>query len=110
MILTPRIGAVVFVLLLIGSLTFAGIEVTAWLGPMSSHGMNVMHVGGYVLQVAPDKNFVFETDAKEKLAFVCGTNCRASLRHLQRHVKEKAHTDVYYFQGPNHELLVMDVD
>jgi hypothetical protein len=110
MIFTPRICVSIFVLLLIGVLTFAGVTVAAWLGPMSAHGTNVMHVGGDVLQVGPGKNFVFETDTKEKLAFVCGTGCRASLRHLQRHVKEKAHTDVYYIQGPDHELLVKDVD
>jgi hypothetical protein len=110
MILTPRIGATIFVLLLIGVLAYAGVAVAARLGPMSAHGTNVMHVGGDVIQVGPGKNFVFETDTKEKLAFICSTDCRASLRHLQRHVKEKAHTDVYYILGPGHELLVKDVD
>jgi hypothetical protein len=110
MVFTPRIGATIFVFLLIGILAWAGVAAAAWLGPMSAHGTNVMHVGGDVLQVGPGKNFVFETDTKEKLAFVCSTGCRASLRHLQRHVKEKAHTDVYYIQGPDHELLVKDVD
>lgn len=110
MIFTPRIGAAIFVVLLIGVLTCAGVVIAAWLGPMSAHGTNVMHVGGNIIQVGPDRNFVFETDTNEKLAFVCSTDCRASLRHLVRHVKEKAHTDVYYIQGPNHELLVRDVD
>jgi len=77
---------------------------------MSAHGTNVMHVGGVVMQVGPGKSFVFETDTKEKLDFVCSTDCRASLRHLVRHAKEKVHTDVYYILGPNHELLVKDVD
>ena len=39
-----RIGAAIFVLLLIGSLAFAGVAVAAWLGPMSAHGTNVIHV------------------------------------------------------------------
>ncbi len=105
-----RIGAAIFVLLLIGSLAFAGVAAAAWLGPMGAHGMNVMHADGDVIQVGPGKNFVLETATGQKMAFVCGTGCRASLRHLQRHLKEKAHTDVYYVQGPNHELLVVDAD
>jgi hypothetical protein len=105
-----RIGAAIFVLLLIGSLAFAGVAVAAWLGPMSAHGTNVMHVGGDVIHVGPGKNFVLETPTGKEMAFVCSTDCRASLRHLQRHLKEEAHTDVYYVQGPNHELLVVDVD
>lgn len=105
-----RIGAAIFVVLLIGSLAFAGVGVAAWLGPMGAHGTNVMHVGGDVIHVGPGKNFVLETDTGRTMAFVCGTNCRASLRHLQRHLKEKAHTDVYYVQGTNRELLVVDAD
>jgi hypothetical protein len=108
--IATRIKAVIFVFLLIGSLAVAGIAVAAWLGPMSAHGTNVMHVGGSVLQVGPGRDFVFKTDNDKQMAFLCDTGCRASLRHLVRHVKEKAHTDVYYIQGPNHELLVMDVD
>ncbi len=105
-----RIGAAIFVLLLIGSLAFAGVAAAAWLGPMSAHGTNVMHVGGNVIHVGPGKNFVLETATGNEMAFACSTGCRASLRHLQRHFKEQAHTDVYYVRGPNHELLVVDVD
>lgn len=110
MIFSPRTGATIFVILLLGILGYVGIALASWLGPMSAHGTNVMHVGGDVIEVGPGRNFVFETDTKEKLDFVCSTDCRASLRHLVRHVKEKAHTDVYYILGPNHELLVKDVD
>ena len=105
-----RTGAVVFVILLIGSCLFAGIALVAWLGPMSAHGTNVTHADGTVIQVEPDRNFVLKTEEGQELSFVCSTGCRASLRHLLRHLKEKAHTDVYYVQGPGHELLVVDVD
>lgn len=105
-----RISASIFVFLLISVLSITGIAVIAWLGPISVHGTNVMHVDGTVIKVEPDRNFVFKTESGEELAFVCSTNCRASLRHLVRHLKEKAHTDVYYVQGPNHELLAVDVD
>jgi len=105
-----RISATIFVLLLIGGLAGTGVAIASWLGPMSAHGTNVLHVGGTVVRVGPEKNFAFKTDANEEMAFVCTTSCRASLRHLVRHVKEKAHTDVYYVQGANHEWLVIDVD
>ncbi len=108
--ISTHVRAAIFVLLLIGCLAWAGVAVVAWLGPASAHGTNVMHVGGYVIRLGPGKDFVFETDSGEKMAFVCSTGCRASLRHLLRHVKEKAHTDVYYIPGPNHELLVVDAD
>ena len=107
---STRMGAAIFVLLLIGGLAFAGVAVTAWLGPISAHGTNVMHVGGKVTQVGPGRNFIFETTANTKMEFVCSTDCRASLRHIVRHLKEKANTDVYYVQGPTGMLLVKDVD
>lgn len=110
MLFTPRISAAIFVVLLIGILGSAGVALVSWIGPMSTHGSNVLHVGGDVIEVGPGRNFLFETDAKKQLSFVCRTDCRASLRHLVRHVKEKAHTDVYYVLGPDHELLVRDVD
>jgi hypothetical protein len=105
-----RTGATIFVLLVLGSLSIAGIAATAWFGPMLTHGTNVMHVDGIVTYVQPNRDFIFETADGDKLPFVCTANSRASLRHLTRHLKEKAHTDVYYVQGPNHELLVVDVD
>jgi hypothetical protein len=108
--LFTRAGAAICVILLIGGLSMAGITLIAWLGPMSTHGTNIMHTGGTVIEVGPDRDFVFETGTGKDLNFVCTTRCRASLRHLLRHLKEKAHTDVYYVQGPGHELLAVDVD
>lgn len=108
--ISARAGATIIVLLLVGTLSIVGVGLAAWLGPMSAHGTNVMHVGGKVLEVQPNRDFVFETDENVKMSFVCITTCRASLRHLVRHVKEKAHTDVYYVQGPGSVLQVIDVD
>lgn len=105
-----RIGATIFIFLLMGAFVFVGIAGVAWLGPISAHSTNVMHVGGTVIRMGLDKNFVLKTGTDEELAFVCSTDCRASLRHLVRHLKEKANTDVYYVQRPNHELLAVDAD
>jgi hypothetical protein len=105
-----RTSAVIFVILLLGSLTWAGVAVASWLGPMSAHGTNVMHVNGLVTNVGPGKDFTFMTADGAKMSFVCNTNCRASQLHLVRHLREKASTDVYYIPGPNHELVVIDAD
>ena len=108
--ISARISATIIVLVLVGGLACAGVVLAAWLGPASAHGTNVLHVHGKVVEVGPGKNFMFETDAKKDLFFVCSTGCRASLQHLTRHVKEKAPTDVYYIQGVDRKLLVVDVD
>lgn len=105
-----RMGAAIFVVLLMGVLGIVGISVTAWLGPMSTHGTNVMSVHGEVINVGPGKNFTFEVTDGRKLFFICSTNCRASERHLIRHLKEDAATDVYYISGPNKELIAIDAD
>lgn len=106
----PRVRAAIFVLLLIGVLASTGVVLLAWLGPASAHGTNVMHVGGYVTHLGPGKDFLFETDSGQTMAFACDSDCRASQRHLLRHLKEKAHTDVYFIAGPGREWLVVDVD
>jgi hypothetical protein len=108
--ISARMSAIIIVLALVGGLAFTGVVMTAWLGPMSAHGTNVLHVGGKITEVGPGKDFVFETNTHQQLDFVCDKNCRASLRHLIRHVKEKAPTDVYYVKGPGRELQVIDVD
>lgn len=108
--LSTRARAIIFVLLLIGGLASLVTWMVVWLGPVSAHGADVMHAAGDVISVGPDKNFVLETATGQKITFVCGIGCRASSRHIQRHLKEKAHTDVYYVQGPHDELIVVDAD
>ena len=105
-----RVGAAIFVILLISGFAFVGVAGAAVLGPMSAHGTNVDHVGGKVIQIGPGRDFVFKTNAGIQVDFICGLNCRASLRHLQRHLKEGAPTDVYFVQGPGKLLQVIDVD
>ena len=108
--LSPRVRAAIFVFLLVGGLALTAVWMVAWLGPISVHGTAVIHADGDVISVGPGRNFVLETAVGKKIAFVCNTDCRASSRHLQRHLKEKAHTDVYYVQGPHDQLLAVDTD
>ena len=106
----PRIAAAVFVLLLIGSIALVSVGAVALLGPTFAHGTNVAHADGKIVAIGPGKKFTLETTAGQRLSFQCEAQCRASLGHMQRHLREQAHTDVYYILGPNKSLMALDVD
>ncbi|QBD80611.1 hypothetical protein EPA93_33415 [Ktedonosporobacter rubrisoli] len=107
---SPRITAAIIVLLLIGIFSLGGIVGVSWLGPRLVHGSNVEHEDGTIIGIGPGKNFVLKNTGGQKLHFECSDQCRASLGHLQRHLSEKAHTDVYYMREADGVLLVIDVD
>jgi hypothetical protein len=104
-----RLGAAVFVLLLIGVLALVGIGAVSVIGPRLAHGSNVRHMDGFITDLGPGKDFILKT-VSQSVRFQCGNQCRASLGHLQRHLREHAKTDVYYIQRPGNILLVIDVD
>ncbi|HEY4384011.1 MAG TPA: hypothetical protein VGN34_05985 [Ktedonobacteraceae bacterium] len=106
----PRVIAVFIILLLIGSFAIAGIGITSWLGPKLAHGTDVKHAAGKILSIQNGRDFTFLTKEGQHMSFECRTQCRGSLGHMQRHVNEKAPTDVYYIQGPGNTLQVIDVD
>lgn len=110
MIIFPRIAAAVFVLLLIGGLSLACIGGLAHIGPELLYGGNVAHAAGKIIFIGPGKDFVLETARRQQLHFQCGVQCRASLAHMQRHLREHANTDVYYIEGQNNSLLALNVD
>ena len=107
----PRLYAAVVVLLLIGSLTIVGVVAVMTIGPRLAHGSNVQHVSGKIVNISgPDRDFTFQTAKGGLLKFQCRNQCRATAGHMQRHIAEKASTDVYYQQGPDNTLLAIDVD
>jgi hypothetical protein len=106
----PRIAAAIFVFLLIGSLSLAFVGGVALIGPMFSHGDNVAHADGKIISIGPDRDFVLETTSGGHLVFLCADQCSASLGHMQRHLLEHAHTDVYYIDGPDKSLMALNVD
>ena len=106
----PRIAAAIFVFLLIGSLSLVCVGSVALIGPAFLHGDNVAHADGKIISIGPDRDFVLETANRQRLVFQCTDQCHASLGHMQRHLRERAHTDVYYVQGPNNSLMAMNVD
>ena len=106
----PRIAAIVCVVLLIGSIGIAGIGAVALFGPALAHGNNTEHAAGQIVAVGPGEDFTLQTTSGKSMSFQCAAQCRASLGHLQRHLREHAHTDVYYIQGPGDALMALDVD
>ncbi len=106
----PRIAAAIFVFLLIGSLSLVCAGGVALVGPMLIHGGDVEHTDGRIISIGPDKDFVLETASGQHLVFQCGDQCRASLGHMQRHLRERAHTDVYYIEGTGKRLMALNVD
>ncbi|HLI91764.1 MAG TPA: hypothetical protein VKV37_23960 [Ktedonobacteraceae bacterium] len=109
----PRLKAFICVLLLIGGLSLVGIWGVATIGTRLAHGSNVEHAAGVIVHIGPGMDFVLKTASGQVLDFQCAAHCRASPGHLQRHYREKAHTDVYYVdvrQGAKQILEVVDVD
>ena len=108
--LVPRIAAAIFVCLLIGALSLACVGAVALVGPMFAHGENVAHTDGKIISIGPGKDFVLETASGQHFDFQCTSQCRASLGHMQRHLREHAHTDVYFVQGQDNTLMALNVD
>jgi hypothetical protein len=106
----PRVAAALVVVALIGSVALVSIGIVAELGPMIAHGSNVEHEAGTIVAIGPGKDFVLLTSDGQRLSFLCAAQCRASLGHMQRHMRERAHTDVYYLPGPDRSLMALDVD
>jgi len=106
----PRVAAAIFVCLLIGSMSLAWVGAVALIGPMFANGDNGVHADGKIVSIGPGRDFVLVTASGRRFVFQCTDQCRASMEHMQRHLREHAHTDVYFVQGPNNSLMALSVD
>ena len=106
----PRVAAAIFVCLLIGSMSLAWVGAVALIGPMFANGDNGVHADGKIVSIGPGRDFVLVTASGRRFVFQCTDQCRASMEHMQRHLREHAHTDVYFVQGPNNSLRALNVD
>ncbi len=107
--LTPRVKAALCVLLLIGGWVLGVVGVVNSVGPALAHDTKSDHVAGKITRIVGGMNFQFKTSNGKILTFQCTTKCRASLGHMQRHINEKATTDVYYIKDDD-VFLARDVD
>ena len=108
--MVPRLAAALFVVVFIGILSAACIAGCALFATVLTHGNMLEHADGRIISLGPGKDFVLQTATGSSLRFRCDSACHASLPHMQRHLHEGAHTDVYYVAGANNILLAVDVD
>ncbi|GHO44201.1 hypothetical protein [Ktedonospora formicarum] len=101
MVFFARLKAGLLVLLLMGGLIGIGVLGTQMVGNHFSQANATQHAQGKIIKImGPEKDFQLLLADKRVLSFHCGTGCRASLSHMQRHLTEKATTDVYYLITP----------
>ena len=106
----PDLCGIGFVVMLIGCLSFASISLLdISVSPLSSEP-TMSYAQGVLVTVSPDRDFVLLTTQGMYLHFRCAIACRASLGHLQRHLREHASTDVYYEVSSQNILLAHYVD
>lgn len=108
-----RMKAAVIVIVLIGGITLGCMELLIVMEPAVTSVRYADHVNGLVKHVdqnAQGLTFELQTSTGHVMSFTCEKECRATLGHLQRHIREKAKTDVYYIDGPNNSLIALDVD
>lgn len=108
--IVPRIVAAFFVCVLIGSLGLVIIGGGALLGPVLAYGANVRHDAGTIVALGPGTDFVLKATSGQDMHFHCSGRCLRMAEHMQRHLREHAHTDVYYVQAGQHGLVAVDVD
>ncbi|MBE3560998.1 MAG: hypothetical protein IMW89_17510 [Ktedonobacteraceae bacterium] len=107
----PHITAALVVLVLIGVVSAFAIGLLSTLGPLMAHGPGAMHVAGKIVEVDDkDHSFIVQTTTGQKLHFHCDSRCLSQIHHMERHVTEKASTDIYYIQGNDQTLIAIDVD
>ena len=106
----PRSTAFISVLILIGILSLVIIGITNGVGTAMTHGPNMEHVAGVITNIAPDKSFTIKTARGVIEHFQCSEHCLNAIPHMQRHVNERANTDIYYMQAANGTLIAVDVD
>ena len=105
MISFSRIAAV-FTLIVIFSLMIAiAIMGIQSIGTQITHGDMVAHKHGIILSNI-DNHLEFKTDDGEIMHFTCSERCLTEQEHIQRHIYERAPTDVYY----NDTFTAVDVD
>ncbi|TMC17571.1 MAG: hypothetical protein E6J31_08855 [Chloroflexi bacterium] len=106
----PRVSAVIFLVLLIGSLSLLCMGVFALYQTTETHQNNEEYVEGKIVAIGSKMDFELVTEAGQHLHFSCSNSCRAFMTHMQRHFYEHAMTYVFYVEGSKNHLIAVDVD
>lgn len=106
-----RVAAFFVALLLIIVLSVVSIEVTLKIGSAITHTSNALMNGGFIESFDNDGNgFMFKTDEGAIMHFTCNAVCMQNKPHLERHVTEKAHTNIYYINAADGNFSIVDID
>ncbi|MBA2676962.1 MAG: hypothetical protein H0U76_00975 [Ktedonobacteraceae bacterium] len=108
--LLSRAGAFVLTFTFILLLSLGGIALMLGIGTTITHGRTVEHSAGVVVQMGEDEDLVLLTASGEREQFRCVQRCLIERGHIVRHIREHAHTDVYYIEMPDKKLVATDVD
>lgn len=115
-----RTTAFITVFLLIAVVGLAGVELVNLVGTTLDHGYTavgndgithqVEHSAGVIKTLKPDNSFLLTEANGQVQSFQCSKKCLTELSHIQRHITEKAHTDIYFIRTSNNVLDAIDVD
>ena len=108
--LYSRASALVLAFALILLLSLGGIALMLGIGTTITHGRTVEHSAGVIVQMSQDEELVLLTASGEREQFRCVQRCLIDRGHIVRHIREHAHTDVYYIEMPDRTLMATDVD
>jgi hypothetical protein len=75
-----------------------------------THGHNVKHNDGVIVTLGQNQDLVLMTSNGVHIQFRCVERCLVERDHIVRHIREHAHTDVYYVEMPDKKLAATDVD
>jgi hypothetical protein len=105
-----RLSAFITVVVFIGLITLVIIGAANVIGATITHGSGTAHAAGTIASMGPGQNFVLKTADGKLMHFQCTEHCVSAEPHMQRHINEHAHTDVYYLHSAGGTLIAIDVD
>src|SRR5689334_8413334 len=108
--LYSRATAAFCTLLLIGIVSLVTIGLVGGIGPLMAHGSQAQHLSGKLQPGNKPLEYVLVTSSGQKYTIECTQHCLKQTSHIQRHIIEKANTDVYFLPGANDTLTAIDVD
>ncbi|GCF10426.1 hypothetical protein [Dictyobacter arantiisoli] len=105
-----RSTAFITVALLIALIALFSIGIVNSVGTAVTHGPNTEHTSGTIMSMNTDGSFVLKTATGALTHFQCNERCVTAQSHMQRHINEHAHTDVYYMRTADGTMIAVDVD
>jgi hypothetical protein len=106
----PRISAAILIFVFLAAISLVVINGSSWAEGMAMHGSAVEHQHGKIESLGPGTTIVFKTDLGAILDLQCSARCLTELHHVQRHITEKAPTDLYYIENASRNLVALDID